>query len=344
MLIFAMCSTFECTAATATSVEQNFSIGLFHKFHKPPWGGGNQFLIALAQRLRMKGIIVTPVSGPRDDLRLYLANAITFKFDELLNEENNGNKLIVHRVDGPYYSARYGKDPRLSRGEPWRAAEDEKVWRINNKLACATIFQSKWSYDMNVLLGYRPKEPYFIIPNSVDSNIFNSKRRSVWDTAVDRQISLISSAWASSERKGYKTHKWLDENLDFKRFNYTFIGNVFKDTNFTNIMVNKPVGSEQLSMELRKFDIYIAASFLEPCSNALVEALASGLPVVYQKGSGHDDLVGEGGLGYDSPSEIPELLNRIVRDYPSFQSRIKVETMESIAERYLDVFKRCMSI
>lgn len=34
-----------------------------------------------------------------------------------------------------------------------------------------------------------------------------------------------------------------------------------------------------------------SASYLEPCSNALLEALASGLPTLYQDGSGHNELV-----------------------------------------------------
>lgn len=323
------------------AVNSSLVLGLFHKFHKPPWGGGNQFLIALARELRKKSIVVNQLSKPRDDINLYLANAITFKFEDLLNQEGSGKNRIVHRVDGPYYSARYGKDPRISRSDPWRAFEDEKVWNINNKLACATIFQSKWSYDMNILLGYKPKEPYFIIPNSVDAEIFNSVNRTTWEAHPQRKTRLISSAWASNERKGYKTHDWLDKNLDFGRFEYTFIGNVFKDSRFSNIRIMEPVGSRELGVILKSFDIYIAASYLEPCSNALIEALVSGLPVIYQKGSGHDDLVGDAGLGYDTATEIPQLLDKITSDYESYQSRIKVETMTSITERYLAVFDYC---
>jgi glycosyltransferase involved in cell wall biosynthesis len=72
-----------------------------------------------------------------------------------------------------------------------------------------------------------------------------------------------------------------------------------------------------------------------------VEALACGLPVVYQRGSGHDDLVGKGGLGYDKPSEIPALLENIADNYSLFQSNIQVESMSDIGARYLEVLKSC---
>ena len=317
----------------------NFTIGIFHKFHKPPWGGGNQFLMALAKELRLQNMNVEEVSEARDDIDVYLGNAITFKFERILQQSKTRKIVMVHRVDGPYYSARYAKDPRIHRHEPWRAGEDEQVWRLNSELSCATIFQSKWSYDMNVLLGYTIKEPYYIIPNGVDDSIFHARSRMSWST--NRKTRLISSAWAANERKGYKTHKWLDENLDFTQYEYLFIGNVVNDLTFSNITVKKPTGSRELGQILRNMDIYIAASFLEPCSNALLEALACGLPVLYQKGSGHDDLVKGAGLGYDNEKEIPALLDTIINDYDAYQSMINVESIKSIASQYLNVTKKC---
>ena len=317
----------------------NFSIGVFHKFHKPPWGGGNQFLMALTKELRSRDMIVEEVSDVREDIGVYLGNAITFKFERVLQQRKTREIIMVHRVDGPYYSARYAKDPRLHRHDPWRAGEDEQVWRLNAELACATIFQSKWSYDMNLLLGYKIKEPYYIIPNGVDDSIFNANNRVQWD--ISRKIRLISSAWAANERKGYKSHKWLDDNLDFTKYEYLFIGNVVNDLTFSNIKHRKPTGSKELGDILRSMDIYIAASYLEPCSNALLEALACGLPVLFQKGSGHDDLVKQGGIGYSRPEEIPALLDTLVRNYSEYQSRIKVESMRGISDRYLSVMKRC---
>ena len=63
----------------------------------------------------------------------------------------------------------------------------------------------------------------------------------------------------------------------------------------------------------------LAASFLEPCSNALIEALASGLPTLYQDGSGHNELVKSGGLAYQTSDQIPYLLEKIVHDYHTYQ-------------------------
>jgi len=325
------------------------SVGFFHTFRKPPWGGGNQFLMALAGEMRARGITVLDNKIEADKTKVYMANAITFKTDPFKAAmKKSKNKLkLVHRLDGPYYAARYEKDPRTHAHEKLRYKEDDKVYEINNQFACASIYQSKWSLDMNLLLGYKPKEPVTIIPNAVDANIFHSEDRRPWDP--NRKTKIISTSWSDGLRKGFKHFEWLDKNLDFDRFEYTFLGNLPKDKttgkvlfSFKNIKVLPPVGSEKLAPILRDHDIYIAASALEPCSNALLEALSSGLPTIYLKGSGHDELVKEAGIGYTTPDEIPAHLDEMVSQYEDYQSKIHVLTIEEVTDKYLQVYEHCL--
>mmetsp|Transcript_20687 Transcript_20687/g.39316 ORF Transcript_20687/g.39316 Transcript_20687/m.39316 type:complete len:379 (-) Transcript_20687:392-1528(-) len=319
------------------------NVGFFHVFRKPPWGGGNQFLLALAGELRRRGVVVTD-NEIRKDTRLYMANAITFKTEPFRKayRERQGKLKLVHRLDGPYYAARYGIDPRLKSQEPYRSREDDRVYEINEEFACASIFQSRWSLEMNRLLGYKPKEPVVIINNAVDHEIFHNRSRIKWDPSGNRKIKIISSSWSDGERKGFNTFKWLDEHLDFDRFEYTFIGNLPENFTLTNIQHLLPVGSEELAPILRDHDIYIAASYLEPCSNALLEALASGLPTLYQDGSGHNELVKHGGYKYQQPTDIPRILERLIKDYEQVQDRITYMTISEAADKYLAVYRRCL--
>ncbi len=73
--------------------------------------------------------------------------------------------------------------------------------------------------------------------------------------------------------------KWLDNHLDWERFDYTFVGRVKES--FDNIKHIRAVPSEELADLLRSHDIYVSVSQHEPCSNALLEALNSGLPALY---------------------------------------------------------------
>ena len=127
---------------------------------------------------------------------------------------------------------------------------------------------------------------------------------------MGRKVRLIATSWSDNPRKGSEILEWLDRNLERSRFELTLLGR-FSGT-FEHARVLAPVPSEAVADELRRHDLYIAASRNDPCSNALLEALACGLPAVYLDSGGHPELVGEAGLPFTEKEELPELLERLV--------------------------------
>ena len=97
--------------------------------------------------------------------------------------------------------------------------------------------------------------------------------------------------------------------------------------------------SEQLAGILREQDIYITASQNDPCSNAVIEALACGLPVLYRNDGGHPELVGYGGLPFSEQGDIVPQLETIAANYEMFQRLIAVPTMDEVAESYLTLLR-----
>ena len=101
-------------------------------------------------------------------------------------------------------------------------------------------------------------------------------------------------------------------------------------------------GSNAVAGFLRTGDIYFAPSRFEPASNAVSEALACGLPVLYQEGSSHGDLVGEAGLGFKSTGpELLKSLDKMVENYPQFSDSIYVPGMKEITDKYLSIMRWC---
>jgi glycosyltransferase involved in cell wall biosynthesis len=98
-----------------------------------------------------------------------------------------------------------------------------------------------------------------------------------------------------------------------------------------------PLRSKSLAKLLHQHDIYIAASRYDPCSNALIEALACGLPAIYLKSGGHPEIVGEAGFGFSVKEDILGLLDRLVREYKYRQSLIQLPTITEVARGYLEV-------
>ena len=100
-----------------------------------------------------------------------------------------------------------------------------------------------------------------------------------------------------------------------------------------------PVASDALAGLLRQHDVFIIASRNAPCSNALIEALVSGLPAICLTSGGHPEIVGEAGFGFTSDEVIPNLLDRLIEDYATRRSMIAIPTIDDVADRYLSVLR-----
>jgi glycosyltransferase involved in cell wall biosynthesis len=66
---------------------------------------------------------------------------------------------------------------------------------------------------------------------------------------------------------------------------------------------------------LRELDIFVLPSLGEGISNTILEAMASGLPVVATKVGGNQELVEEGRTGTLVPAGEPEALANALRTY-----------------------------
>jgi len=294
-----------------------YTFALWNDFRPPPYGGGNQFMIALEGALLRKGMKVVRNTGVGADA--HVIQSIWFDRKTFESELETG-AAVIHRVDGPI---------QLYRGNDFES--DALCYEINRELADVTIMQSSWSMDQTHNLGFSPKRPV-LMWNSCDPTIFNREGKTPF--SPDRKIKIISTAWSNNPRKGRDTYKWLDDNLDFDRYEYTFVGRI--DESFTNIQVRDPVDSTTLAQYLKEHDIYLTASQKDPCSNSLVEALSCGLPAIYLLDGGHPELVEYGGLGFHEKETIPGLLERITSHYGSFQNPIWIDSIDDLAQKYID--------
>lgn len=293
------------------------TVALWHQFHKPPYGGGNQFMLALRKELRRRGVRVVENTFRRADV--HLLQAVWFDVNRFRRRRASSTLRVIHRIDGPI---------ELIRGTD--REKDEELFRLNEEYAAATVIQSSWCYAQTCARGYRPLNPV-IIHNAVDPDVFHARGRAPF--ARDRKIRIIATSWSDNVRKGGATYRWMDQYLDWDRFEFTFVGRVSEQ--FDHIRVLPPVGSMPLADLLRRHDLYVTASQNDPCSNALIEALSCGLPALYRNDGGHPELVGFGGLPFDRVEEIPGQLERLVDDYETFQRLIVSPDLREVTDRYL---------
>ncbi|MGI8421256.1 MAG: glycosyltransferase [Gaiellaceae bacterium] len=295
-------------------------LALFHDFAPAPAGGAHQSLRALVAECVRRGVRVENNRIP-PTATACLFNSFNFDAERL--------ELLARRVPGVRMVHRVGAVTTLYRGAD--DGTDARVGELNRTLAHATIAISHATIAMYRELGIELVDPR-VIYNAVDPTVFHPVGRAPFSR--NRKIRVICSSWSDNPRKGAPTYRWLEDHLDWDRFEFTFVGNT--QTPFERIDHVPPLPSHALAELLRRHDIFITATEHDAYSNALVEALSCGLPAIYLKSGGSGEAVKEAGFGFLDREEIPALLERLVEEYEDRQARIDLPSVEEIADQYLD--------
>ncbi|NOZ35174.1 MAG: glycosyltransferase family 4 protein [Chlorobi bacterium] len=292
-------------------------INIYFPFTDGPFGGGNQFLKALRSYFRKLSVYEeNPVNA---DIILFNSHHNIGKLVKL--KKKYPEKIFIHRIDGPVFFIR--KD---------NVFLDKLIYTFNDKIADASVFQSNWSKQKNLELGIKNKQFETIILNSPNPDIFNTKGKIRFDK--NRKPKIIASSWAANMNKGFNTYQFLDENLNFSKYEMTFCGN--SPVKFQNIKHIKPLQSKKLAEILKEHDIYITASKSDPCSNALIEAMHCGLPAIGLNDGGHPEIIGKGGLIFNNKNEIPGIINKIKIDYKKYTENINLPNMNETGNNYFN--------
>src|SRR5438105_945280 len=154
-------------------------LAVFHEFRPPPYGGGNQFLLALVGELERRGLTVETnrLSGGTPAC---LFNSFNFDFGRLRRFARGGARM-VHRVDGPIAVYRGFDD-----------GTDLRILQLNNDLADATVFQSLWSLEKHRELGIGLREPV-VIRNTVDPAIFHPTTQR--EPLAGEPLRVVTTSW-----------------------------------------------------------------------------------------------------------------------------------------------------
>ncbi len=113
-------------------------------------------------------------------------------------------------------------------------------------------------------------------------------------------------------------------------------------------LMGRREGSEMPEI-YRQHDVFVSASMQEGMSNAMLEAMASGLPIVTTRCEGVDELIGDNGLvvGDSRPETLAAAIRRLADDPAlrramSAAARKKAESFgwDKVAEAYLQLYAK----
>ncbi|MBI4349618.1 MAG: glycosyltransferase family 4 protein [Elusimicrobia bacterium] len=237
---------------------------------------------------------------------------------------------VVHRVDGA--AADYGRDPAADRAQ-------SRVDRLTD----LTIFQSSYCRHST-----REKFPVIrtdgpVIHNPVDVEVFrpDGKRAPLPAFGGPR---VCAVTWSTNPRKGAGAVYALAQALP--EIQFVLCGRFEDPPTTANVVVRGILDAPELAATLRSCDVLVTFAENEACPNVVLEALASGLPVLYRDSGATAELVAD--CGYPvTLDDLPDRLRMAMSRKAELGARARQHAITSFApdlvfRRYLDEIRRAL--
>lgn len=301
-----------------------------------PWGGGNQAMRALAERLSAKGAEVSfDLTAPDLDIILLVdprSNSLSASYADreifAYLKRVNHRALVVHRVNEC--------DERKG------TSGVNKALLRANRCADHTVFISSWLRDLFLAQGL-PCKSVSVILNGSDRGTFNPQGYERWDHVSP--LRLVTHHWSGHWMKGFDIYQRLDQMLEDARYKgtieFTYIGNLPEGFRFQNAAYVEPKQGIELADEIRRHHVYVTASRNEPGGNHQNEGANCGLPVLYRESGGIPESCRGFGLSFATET-FEQKLMEMRETYDRWADRMKQypHTAERMCRDYHDLF--CM--
>ena len=155
-------------------------------------------------------------------------------------------------------------------------------------LAVSTVLKEKLIAELEI-----PEHKIAVFPNGVDLNRFHPRDR----IAMRRKYGIPAEGFVVAyvgnflEGKGVGVMAAALDGLPGTGL--LFIGSGPHRPEAANILFRGILPHEQIPEILSAADVFVMPSFVEGCCNAVIEAMACGLPIVASNGRFHDDILDE---------------------------------------------------
>lgn len=182
------------------------------------------------------------------------------------------------------------------------------------------ISVSSENKDICIRYGLARPEQIVVLPNCVDQNLFHPARNTTLrhQLGVTENDFLIAFTGGFIERKGSTRLCQAINQLNDPSIKIMFIGSTVRgegsnEPECMGMVFKGSLTHEKIAAYLQAADAFVLPTLKEGCSNAIVEALATGLPVISSNGAFNNDILDEHNSLRINPMSVDELREAICR-------------------------------
>ena len=277
-------------------------------------GGSHQFVLTLLQYLKNKCAYV----DKKYDLLLVVA--------DLYKSMPPKGVKVVQRFDGCFYDHGY---------EPGGVRDVNQ--REMSKVADFVVYQSQYGKDTMEDRGIVNRDK----PSAI---IYNGVNRSIYPPIAHRLTPTLTILSANNSRLRIKRVDRLNEFVGYGA-KIIHLGQTHPSVVLDrNIQKLKPVSAEKLNNFFATSQAFIHTGDKDTCPNVVIQALSTGLPIIYWRSSGGvPELAGNAGLAVEDYPSMKDLLQDLRDNYMTYHNnaleRARLFDMRVIGQQYLDVMR-----
>ena len=321
-----------------------------------PWGGANAFLRGLKAELARRGPIrPVDVSDPYDILFINQLGRGPGRprLSRRLTSPGTIRRIATHGTPSALRSAMAALGLTPSEGKPivcrlvnlvrhaygsharWSALRADTLLFNALRFTDLDVFQSEYIRGVFREAGYA-KPGSHVISNGTDPRIFPLRERAGWRTGSP--LAIFSCTFATRASKRFDVIAAFSQLPGVESFH---IGSWPAGVDSGRVtMLGRKSPEECAALYREAADLFLHPAERDICPNVVVEALSSGVPVLFGTHGGTSEIVRDCGVAIDgAPGEV---LDRARAGYGDLVERVRSQhyrfSIERAADDYCAVF------
>lgn len=288
---------------------QRFVISYNLKLEKGPYGGGNQVVKQIVERLEPLGYKFIDYLSERSDCILMLdprsAGPFTFGYEDIRVFLDNVKRVpCIHRIN----------ECDMRKGTDFMDKELERA----SEVADFTVFVSRWLRDYHADRWFDRARRHIVVYNGADPRAYNTRGKRMFPG--NRALRIITHHWSDNWMKGFHEYEQLDHLIHDGTIPDTelwVMGRWPHDVDWRSArLIGVTNGATQAEI-LKECDVYITASRWEPGANHFMEGIQCGLPVIYhEEGGGICEVASQCGVMFHD--DLPDAVNCIRSNFEQY--------------------------
>ena len=206
-------------------------------------------------------------------------------------------------------------------GKPLFVASGESAikFRTNDKAFSSyvngVVCVSTKNMEESITAGLATKEKCIVIPNAIDPSVFHEmdKQKCRQELGIDKDLFVVIFVGQFIQRKGYDRVAAAIDRLNDKSIGVVFLGGDKEGRlpQCQGIIKCGLVAHNEIPRYLNAADVFVLPTRAEGCCNAIVEAMACGLPIISSNLPFNHDILDSTNAMLVNPDSIDEIANAI---------------------------------